>query len=156
MNVEEIMTREPVTISPRSTVREAAAAMKKNHVGGLPVVEGDQVVGIITDSDVLGLLKTGDLSHDLWLPSPLEIIEVPVREFINWEHTKKALSDIGSTLVGEVMSHPVATIAPGAEIEEAATAMLSKKVNRLPVVENGRLIGIVTRADIVEGIARGE
>lgn len=156
MKVEDIMTREPVTIAPGSTVRKAAAAMKKNHVGGLPVVGDGKVVGIITDSDVLSLLKTGDLSHDLWLPSPLEIIEVPIREFINWENTKKALSDIGSTPVRDVMSQPVATVAPGVEIEEAAATMLRKKVNRLPVVDQGMLVGIVTRADIVEGIARGQ
>lgn len=149
------MTRDPVTVSPETPLREAAGILRKNHIGGLPVVDHGKVVGIVTDSDILSLLKTDDLSRDLWLPSPLEIIEVPIREMINWERTKKALTDIGSTPVRDVMSHPVETIGPDTGVEEAAAVMLAKRVNRLPVVDGGVLVGIVARADIVEGIARG-
>ncbi len=69
--------------------------MKKYHIGGLPVMEGTDLVGILTESDLISLLESERISDDLWLPSPFEIIEIPIREFINWEKTKHALRNIG-------------------------------------------------------------
>jgi len=107
----------------------------------------------VTESDIIALLETGNLSEDLWLPSPLEVIEVPVRELVNWEKTRTALTHIGDKLVREIMSHPVITIEESADIEEAASLMLAHKIARLPVIKGGRLIGIVARADIVRGVS---
>lgn len=153
--VKEIMTKDPITIDMNAPVRDAAGVMKKNHIGGLPVVDGGKLVGMVTDSDILALLETGRISDDLWLPSPLEIIEVPIREFINWEKTKAALSDIGDTPVSKVMSHPVVTVGEDADIEEAASLMLREGIARLPVMRGSALVGIVTRADIVQGVGAG-
>lgn len=155
MLVREIMTRNPITVSAHAPVREAAALLRTHRIGGLPVMEGETLVGIVTESDIIALLETGRVSDDLWLPSPLEIIEVPVRELINWEKTKSALSDIGGTQVAKVMSHPVVTIGEDADIEEAAHLMLRKKIARLPVVKGRSLVGIVARADIVQGVGSG-
>ncbi len=152
MRVRKIMTTDPVVCQKDTTVREAAALLREYRIGGLPVLDGDRVVGIITESDILGLLSTGRISEDLWLPSPLELIEVPVREFVNWERTRKALSNIGDLKVSEVMSHPVIAATGDMEIEEAAALMLEHKIARLPVIEDGRLIGIVARADIIRGV----
>ncbi|MDD4127593.1 MAG: CBS domain-containing protein, partial [Methanomicrobium sp.] len=106
-----------------------------------------------TETDILSLLETGDISDDLWLPSPLEIIEVPIREFVNWEKTKKALSDIGESPVSEIMSSDVVSIEDCADIEEGAKLMLDEGIARLPVMHNDRLVGIVTRQDIIRGIS---
>jgi CBS domain-containing protein len=152
MKVSEIMTRNPITVSADSPVREAAGLLRTHHIGGLPVMEGDLLVGIVTESDIIALLDTGEISGDLWLPSPLEVIEVPVREFINWEKTKAALASIGDKLVREIMGQPAITISEDAEIEDAASLMLSHKIARLPVVRDGRLTGIVARADIIRGV----
>jgi len=92
-------------------------------------------------------------SDDLWLPSPLEVIELPVREFINWEHTKKALTNIRETKIKEIMSRPVITIAPTDDIETAARRMLEKRIDRLCVTEGDTVIGIITREDIVWSLA---
>jgi CBS domain-containing protein len=153
MKIKDIMTPDPVTIPVHAPVRDAAALLKKHHIGGLPVMDGDRLVGIVTESDIIALLETGRISDDLWLPSPLEVIEVPIREIVNWEKTKSALKDIGDTRVEEVMSKPVVTIEEDRDIEEAAQLMLDEGIARLPVVRGGRLVGIVTRADIVSGVA---
>ncbi|MDK2973723.1 MAG: hypothetical protein PWP08_94 [Methanofollis sp.] len=152
MKVREIMTVDPVTISPDDTVRRAASLLRRHDVSGLPVVDENGVVGMVTEADILSLLRVGDISSDLWLPSPLEFIEVPIREAINWEKTKEALSDIGAVKVRRVMSMPAIVIAPDEEIERAAAVMLKEGVARLPVVEKGRLLGIVARRDIVQGL----
>jgi len=153
MRIHEIMTRNPVTIGAGAPVSEAAALLRRHKIGGLPVMDGEKLVGMITESDILRLLETGKISDDLWLPSPLEVIEVPIREIFNWENTKHALSDIGTIEVRKVMSHPAVTIEEDEEIEDAAALLLSRKITRLPVVRNGTLVGIVARADIVRGVA---
>ena len=156
MKISEIMTPDPRTVEATATVRDAARIMREHRVGGLPVLDGSRLVGMVTDSDLLALLSTRPPSEDLWLPSPLEIIEVPIREFINWEKTKAALSDIGTTTVDRVMSEPPITISNEAEIEEAATLMLREGIVRLPVMRGAALVGIVTRSDIVQGLAVGK
>ncbi len=152
VQVRNVMTPNPVTVQVDSPVSEAAGLLRKYHIGGLPVMDGDRVAGIVTETDILSLLDVGDLSDDLWLPSPLEVIEVPVREFINWEKTKRALTEIGNVQVRRVMSSPVVAIDEDADIADAAAQMLHEGIARLPVLRDGRLVGIVTRADIVRGI----
>ncbi len=155
MKVLEIMTPNPITVQVDTRVRDAAGILRRNKIGGLPVMEGEQVVGVITESDILSLLTVEEPSDDLWLPSPLEIIEVPIREYINWSKTKKALASIGDMKVREVMTSPAILISVDADIEEAAELMLQEGIARLPVIKEDRLVGIVTRADIVRGIGKG-
>ena len=97
-------------------------------------------------------LQTERISDDLWLPSPLEIIEVPIREYVNWEKTKHALRNIGDTPVKKVMTHRVITATEDMDIEQAAALMLKEGIARLPVVRGKLLVGILTRADIVQAL----
>ncbi len=150
--VKDIMTPNPVTVRVDSPIREAAGLLRKYHIGGLPVMDGDRVAGIVTETDIISLLNVGDFSSDLWLPSPLEVIEVPIREFINWEKTKRALTDISDMKVRRIMSGPAITIDEDSDIADAASLMLRERIARLPVLRDGKLIGIVTRADLVRGI----
>jgi CBS domain-containing protein len=107
---------------------------------------------MLTESDIIALLETERISNDLWLPSPLEIIEVPIREFINWEKTKHALRNIGDTPVRKVMTHRLMTATEDMDIEAAASLMLREGIARLPVMHGKNLVGIITRADIVQGV----
>ena len=152
MLIKDVMTPDPITIQSDSKVSEAASILRKKRIGGIPVMEGERLVGIVTETDILSLLDVGELSDDLWLPSPLEIIEIPIREFINWEKTKKALTDIGESPVSDIMSSDIISIDEDAEIEEGAKLMLAEGIARLPVIRSDRLVGIVTRQDIVRGI----
>ena len=152
MLVRDAMTKNPVTCAANTPLREAVGLLRKLHIGGLPVMEGDELVGILTESDILAQLETERLSDDLWLPSPLEIIEVPVREYINWEKTKHALTHIGDTPVKKVMTHRVITATEEMDIEAAAALMLKEGIARLPVVRGKKLVGILTRADIVQAV----
>ncbi|MCX6685291.1 MAG: CBS domain-containing protein [Methanoregula sp.] len=152
MIVAEIMTKNPIVAAAGMPLRNAVALLRKHHIGGLPVMEGDHVVGVLTESDIIAQLETGRISDDLWLPSPLEIIEVPVRELINWEKTKHALRNIGDTPVKNVMTHRVVTATEDMDIEAAASLMLREGIARLPVLRGKQLVGIITRADIVQGV----
>ncbi len=156
MKVKEAMTPNPVTCSVDDTVSSIGGVMRSRRIGGLPVMERERLVGMVTETDLLKLLMTKGPSDDLWLPSPLEVIEIPIREFINWERTKEALTDIGSKKVGAIMSSPAITITPEDDIEAAASLMLQKKIDRLAVVSEGTLKGIITRQDIVWAVSGGK
>jgi CBS domain-containing protein len=152
MKVRDLMPKNPGTVSADDPVRTAAGLLRNHRIGGLPVMDQGTLVGVVTESDIISLLDTGKISADLWLPSPLEVIEIPLREIVNWEKTKTALTHIGETRVRNIMSHPVITIDEDADIEEAAGLMLAHKIARLPVVHGGKLTGIVAKADIIRGV----
>lgn len=152
MLVKDAMTKKPVTCAPDTPLREATALLREHHIGGLPVLEGTELVGMITESDLIALLKSERVSDDLWLPSPLEIIEIPIREYINWEKTKHALRNIGDMPVKKVMTHRVVTATDVMDVEAAAALMIREGVARLPVMREKKLVGIITREDIIHAI----
>jgi CBS domain-containing protein len=152
MLVKEVMTKNPVICTADMPLRDAVALLRKHHIGGLPVLDRGELAGMLTESDIIAQLETGRISDDLWLPSPLEIIEVPIREFINWEKTKHALQNIGDIPVKKVMTRRVVTATEEMDIEAAASVMLREGIARLPVVRGKELVGIITRADIVQGV----
>jgi CBS domain-containing protein len=117
-------------------------------------MENGHLAGIITETDVLKLLDVDGPSDDLWLPSPLEIIELPIREFVNWEKTKKALTDIGAIPARDIMKHPVITVTPDMDVERAAEIMLNHSINRLVVTDKDQVVGILTRQDIVWSVGK--
>jgi CBS domain-containing protein len=153
MKVQDAMTKTPVVCTPETPLREVTALLRKHHIGGLPVMDEAELVGMVTESDLISLLRSERVSDDLWLPSPFEVIEIPIREYINWEKTKHALRNIGDMPVKKIMTHRVITIPPGADVEDAAGLMLGEGIARLPVMEKGKLVGIITREDIIHAIA---
>src|SRR5512137_2430298 len=116
MLVKDAMTKDPVVCTADTPLREAVALFRRHHFGGLPVMEGGELTGIVTESDIIALLESERISDDLWLPSPFEIIEVPIREYINWEKTKHALRNIGEMQAKKVMTHRVVTATEEMEI----------------------------------------
>ncbi|MDW7733694.1 MAG: CBS domain-containing protein [Methanolobus sp.] len=153
MKVRDVMNPDVVVCSPEDTIGDVARLLKQNNISGLPVVEDGKVVGVVSEGDLLKLLEVPD-HGGLWLPSPFEVIEVPIREFINWEDTKRMLDDVGSQPVEEIMKKKVYTVSPEDSIEKASELITRHKINRLPVIEDGKLVGIVTRGDIIRGLGK--
>ncbi len=152
MKVKDIMNKKVVTCAPDDVISGVVKKLKKHDISGMPVLKGEKVVGVITESDILRLMRTPEYSKDLWLPSPLELIEVPIRELVDWSKTKKALEDVGDRPVAKVMSRYLYVISPEEGIEKAAEMMTKHRVNRLPVIEDDGLVGIITRGDIIAGL----
>jgi CBS domain-containing protein len=152
MKVKDVMNPNVVFCKPDDTVREIAKILKENNISGVPIIEGEELVGIVSEGDLLKLLIIPE-KGELWLPSPFEVIEVPIREYLGWEDTKKILSDVGSTKVEEIMTRDVYTISSEASVEEASEHMVRHRINRLPVIEDDQVVGIVTRGDIIQGLA---
>lgn len=156
MLVKDAMTKNPVVCTAETPLRDAVGLFRKHHIGGLPVMEGTEVVGMLTESDLISLLESERISDDLWLPSPFEIIEIPIREYVNWEKTKHALRNIGDMPAKKVMTHHVITATEDMDIEAAASLMLKEGITRLPVMQGKKLTGILTRADIINAIGSSQ
>ena len=152
MNVKDVMNSDVVSCRPDDEISSAAKLLKEHDISGLPVVDDGKIVGIVTEADVLKLLEVPE-HGGLWLPSPFEVFEIPIRELINWEDTKHMLTDIGSKPISDIMESEVYTISAESSIEDASSIMVKHKVNRLPVLDDGELVGIITRGDIIRGLA---
>jgi CBS domain-containing protein len=157
--VEDAMTADVVTCMPDEEVSVVARRLRENDVSGAPVVEDDDVVGVVSEADLLDLLDTKQEDTNIWLPSPFEAFELPLRAFPwrEWAEKhgllKETLHDVGETKVRDVMSKGPRTVTPTAALDEAAGVMVQTGYNRLPVVEEGALVGILTRGDALDGMS---
>jgi CBS domain-containing protein len=141
MRVENVMTRDVVWVGPELPLRDVATCLVDNGISGVPVCGGDRrVLGVVSEADIVAkergvdVMPTGALR---WL-------------YANGETTAKTTA----RTAGEAMTAPAVTIAPRRAVSEAAKVMLDRGVNRLPVVVDDRLVGIVTRADLVRAFVR--
>jgi CBS domain-containing protein len=142
MTIEEVMTRDVITVGPATPIHKAAQLMVEHGVSGLPVVSDDgRLVGIVSEGDLI--LRQQHPRERPWWRRFFEDGEQLAREY------RRAMG----TTVGEVMSHPAVSISPVWGIETAATILQNRRIRRLPVVLDGRLVGIVTRADLIKALA---
>ncbi len=156
MRIKDIMNKDVVMCKPDDTIGKLSSLLKENHISGLPVVDKGKVVGLVSETDLLKLFKLPEFSNDLWLPSPLEIIEIPIRNIVQIEEKKKALENIKLRPVKDIMTKTIHAISPEDSLEYASSIMVRYKVNRLPVIDNGILVGIVARSDILRGLSESD
>jgi CBS domain-containing protein len=143
MNVGDVMTEKVITVTPETTVAEAAQLLLQHRISGLPVVDpGGEVVGIVTEGDLLRRSETNTARHHArWL----EFLITPGR-------LAREYSDANGRKVGEVMTAGVLAVAPHDPLDAAVRLMERRRVKRLPVVEGGRLVGIISRANLVRAL----
>ena len=147
ITAKDIMTTDVITIDPETSVKEAANIMSDNGISGLPVVKNGELVGIVTENDLI--IK----DKKLHFPEYINVIGgiIYLESYKKFEEEFKKFIAVK---VGELMTKDVITASPNDPIEDLATIMHQEDVNRLPVVDNaGQLIGIVTRGNIVKHIA---
>jgi len=143
MKVCDLMTSEVVTVTPTTSLRDAAVLLTEKGISGMPVVnDANEVVGVLSEADIV--VKAGG--------------EVARNRLLGWLlEADFGLEDkIRAETVGDAMTAPPVEISPKRPVHEAARLMVSENVNRLPVVERGKLVGIVTRADIVRAFTRSD
>lgn len=153
MKIKDIMNKDVIVCAPDDTLGHLAYLFKKNHISGIPVVDKGKVVGLVSETDLIKLFKTPEFSNELWLPSPFEIIEIPIRNLVKLEETKKFFENMKLRPVKDIMTGTVHAISPDDDLEDASTMMVKYDVNRLPVLDNGKLVGIVARSDIIKGLS---
>jgi CBS domain-containing protein len=145
--VREVMTGSVVSVTPDMLIKDVARLLVERRISGLPVVDADgAVVGVVTEGDLLVKEHDVQAMHR----RPLARIFGESREMRSLRAKAEART------AGEAMSSPALTISADAPIHEAASMMIDRKVNRLPVVDDGKLIGIVARADVVRTLVRAD
>lgn len=135
LKVKDLMTRDVLTVAPNTSVREAAELLSSEHVGGTPVVRLGKLLGMVSARDLLDFIAA--------LPADPGEVSGGLDHGILDDHT-----------VEEAMTRiPLATISPEAPASRAAEMMKEEGVHRLPVVDRGKLVGIVSTLDLVKAIA---
>jgi CBS domain-containing protein len=147
--VRDIMDPEPATVRPETPVEEVVATLRKNELPGLPVVDDDgAVVGIVTEADLVLPDDDGDLHipHYINLFGGTIFLE-PLSRF------EKRLRKAFASNAADMMTSDPDTVSPDTTVQEAARIIHESGHNRLPVVEDGRLVGVVTRVDVLGALA---
>lgn len=146
--VADIMERDPVTVSPQDSVETLLRTLREHELPGVPVVNGGgRPIGIVTEADLVMV----DEEEDLRLPLHIDLFGAqiflgPVKRFE--ERFKKAIA----ATVQDMMTPDPITVDFDTDVREAARIIAERRHNRLPVVEHGRLVGVVTRLDVLEAL----
>jgi CBS domain-containing protein len=145
----DIMTSPVITARPDTTVRDLAAVMTTHHISGIPIVTEElELVGIVTEGDLL-YKEVVPKPHDL----PSIVRRLPIRAVVAAEeHARKA----EGVRAYELMTTPVMTVTETATVHEIAGVMVKHGINRVPVMRAGRLVGIVSRADVLKAFLRSD
>jgi CBS domain-containing protein len=148
--VADIMDTDTPTVYPEDTVESVLRTLRENELPGVPVVNsGGRCVGIITEAD---LIMTGE-DADLHLPHYFELFGGLV--FLEpLSHFEERLRKATAALARDLMTEDPVTIEASASVHDAARTIARTKHNRLPVVEHGRLSGVVTRVDVLDALTR--
>jgi CBS domain-containing protein len=144
MNVSEIMTTEVVTVTPETPLKEVAGLLAGRRIAGLPVCNAaGEVVGVVSEGDILWK-ETG-------LAAEPDNLIARILNVADGEDKR-----VGAHTAGDAMTSPALTIPPTMTVARAAKLMIDNRVNRLPVVDDGVLVGIVARSDLVRAFTRSD
>ena len=144
MLAQEIMTRSVVTVRRDSSLQDAVTAMLDHGLSGLPVVDdGGRPVGMLSEGD---LLRRSELGTERNRPRWLAFLASPGRLAEEYTHTH-------GRLVADVMTDKVYSVAPDTPLQEVVQLMERHRIKRVPVLENGLLVGIISRANLLRALA---
>jgi len=142
----DIMTREVITVAPEESVSRAADLLESHRISGLPVVGGEgEVVGVITQSDLV------QRARDLELPPTISLFDLKLVLETPSQFRRRLEKMLGVT-VGQVMTPRPVTLSPETPVPEIAALMARKKVHTLPVVQGGRLVGVIGKIDLIRAL----
>lgn len=144
MLVRDVMVAPVITVDPSATVQEVAKLFLEKHISAVPVVDGKgKLAGIVSEGDLLHRVEAGTERHRSWWLRALIHSDTLAAEYVK-SHGRK---------VSDVMTRDVITASPKTPLHEVASLMEKNAIRRLPIVENGQLVGIVSRANLLQAVA---
>ena len=146
--VRQVMTTDVLSFAPEEPIQEAMRRLVEREVDGGPVVEGDRVVGMLTAGDLI--VQDARLHY----PTVITILGATIEMPGSGKHFEEDLHKAVGLTVGEGMSDDVVTCGPDHTVEDVATILHERNMSRLPVVEGDRLVGIISRGDILRAIVQ--
>jgi CBS-domain-containing membrane protein len=148
--VREVMSTDPVTVSAETGVEDLVRLLAESDLPGVPVVNADgHVVGMVTESD---LVITDEEGEDLHIPHYIELMGglIPLESVRKFE---KRLKKAAAATVRDMMTAPAVTVEADDPVRKAGRLIAESGHNHLPVEEDGHLVGIVTRADVLRALS---
>ncbi|MEN6325982.1 MAG: CBS domain-containing protein [Syntrophomonas sp.] len=148
MLAKDVMTRDVITVSPSDKVEEVAQLLLDNKISGVPVVDAERhVLGIITEKDLM--VKAGELKMPFYLTlfDSIIFLENPIR-FNN------DLKKYTASRVKDAMTSKVLVVEEDTPLSKVVEIMQDKRINRVPVVRHAKLVGIITRNDVLKSLVR--
>lgn len=156
MLAKDIMVKEVITLHPEDTLAQAATKFAEHNVSGCPVTDDENsIVGMLSEADILGHMKTQYKSLKMKFP-PEVMFGISFEEKVTDKEIDQAFGEIGSAKVKDLMRRDVSVATTRDTIESVVRLMVKMKINRVPVVKDGDLVGIVTRGDIIRGLYENE
>lgn len=151
--VKDYMKRKVITVKSTDSIFKVAKILSRHHISGTPVVNNGRVVGIITETDIVKFMKL-DLSktHAELLAEPHALSIVILTLIKDQLGMKKELERLSKIRVRDFMSSEVISVPPDENILEAASLLDKNHIDRLPVIRNGRLVGIISRCDLIKAL----
>ncbi|UCE02646.1 MAG: CBS domain-containing protein [Candidatus Latescibacterota bacterium] len=147
MQVQHLMTQDVVTVREDTSLNEVARCMSEKGISGVPVLDAEgQLVGIITELDMIAR------NARLEVPVFLQILDASIPLELP-SHLRERLQHMLGTEARDVMTEKVHTVTQDTELEDLVDLMLKKRVNPVPVMQDERLVGIVSRSDLVRMMA---
>lgn len=146
MKARDIMTTDVITFTPDANISHIARVFAESGISGAPVVEDGEVIGIVTEIDLIA--RQARPHYPVYLP--LLDARIP----LGGQHEyREIMRRILGLTARDIMTTPVQTVEPEADLEEVATLMVEAKANPIPVLEEGRLIGIIGHTDLILHLA---
>jgi len=144
LQANDIMTAEVLTVTCETTVAELAGLLMDNKIGGAPVVdESGGLLGVVTESDLI------DQKKNVHIPTVVTILD-SVIYLENPDKMEKEIKKMAGATVGDIYSKDIVTVEKTTSIDEIATIMSEQGVHTLPVVQDGKLIGVIGKQDIIK------
>ena len=148
MKVKDIMTKDVVAVNKDTSVKAVAELMAEKKISGVPVVDAKgRIEGIVTESDIVYRDKNIHIPTMIALFGSVIYLESPA-------HLKDELTKMLGARVEDIMTKEVHTVTEDTDVEDAASMMVDKKFDVLPVMRDKELVGIISKADIVKSIAK--
>ena len=143
MLVRDVMVTPVITVTPATTVKEVAQIFLNKRISAVPVLDGQKLVGIVSEGDLLHRVEAGtERRHAWWL-----------KAFLGDDTLAAEYAKAHGLKVSDVMTRSVVTVAPETPLHEVAALLEKKAIKRVPVLENGQLVGIVSRANLIQAVA---
>ena len=144
MNATDVMVRNVVTVHPETDMAEAVKLLAEHDVSALPVLDGmDNLVGMLSEADLIHRVEIGTEKHRSWWQEAVTGASTLAADFAK-SHGKK---------VGEIMTTGVVSVSEDTPLSEIAATLERNGVKRVPVVRDGKLVGIVSRSNLIQALA---
>jgi CBS domain-containing protein len=152
MQTREIMSQPAMTVPPETPIQSLARLMREEHISGVPVVNPEgALLGLVTEMDLIS--RNAPLVEPNYLALLSGLIPVNLQQY---RHYRQQLRQVLATTAEQLMSTDVTVVEPTSDLKELLTLMARPEITLLPVVEDGRVIGVVTRTDLVRLIEQLE